>query len=93
MGEDVGLVVEEKRFEIVENTGRVTSWHRPVALEVRQHESVPLTVLSRQKLHKPVRLSPNPQSSGSFDSPDIQLPLIELAGKAQLVKSARSWSA
>ena len=46
--DDVGLlvveplVVEDKRFEIVEKTGRVTSWQRPVEFEVRQQESVPL---------------------------------------------------
>lgn len=78
---------------MVEKTGSATSSQRPVALEVKQHESVPFSVLPRQKLHKPMRLSPNPQSWGSFASPMTQFPLIEFAGNAQFVKSARSWSA
>lgn len=90
VGDAVALAVEESRFEMVEKTGRLTSSQRPVELEVKQHESVPFTVLPRQKLQRPIKLSPNPQSSGSLDSPVMQLPLIELAGKAQLVKSARS---
>lgn len=93
VGEEVGLAVEESRPDIVEKTGRVTSWHRPWALEVKQQESVPFSVLDRQKLQRLIKLSPNPQLLGSFVSPEMQLPLIELAGKAQLVKSALSSSA
>jgi len=33
-------------------------------------------------------LLPNPQFSGSLSAPSIQVPLKELAGRAQLVKSA-----
>jgi hypothetical protein len=33
-------------------------------------------------------LLPNPQLSGSFAAPSMQVPDNELAGKAQLVKSA-----
>lgn len=51
------VVVVEKRLAIVEKTGRVTSWQRPVELEVTQQESVPFSVLERQKLHNPMRLS------------------------------------
>ena len=93
MGDAVEVAVEESKFEMVEKTGKVTSSQRPVAFEVKQHESVPLTVLERQKLQRPCKLPPNPQSSGSLAVPEMQLPLIELAGKAQFVKSARSWSA
>ena len=82
-----------KRFGMEEKTGRLTSWQRPVAFEVRQQESVPFCVLARQKLQRPGRLAPKPQLSGSFASPGMQLPLSELAGNAQLVKSALNWSA
>jgi len=33
-------------------------------------------------------LFPNPQLSGSFEEPSIQVPVNEFAGNAQLVKSA-----
>ncbi len=93
VGDEVGVAVDESRPEMVEKTGRATFWQRPSALDVKQQESVAFSVLARQKLQRPIRLSPKPQLPGSLDSPAIQLPLIELAGRAQLVKSARSSSA
>lgn len=90
MGDELGDVVVGKRLGIDEKTGRLTSWQRPVALEVKQHESVPFSVLERQKLQRPTRFELKPQSVGSFSSPGMQLPLNELPGNAQLVKSALS---
>ncbi len=48
VGEEVGLAVEEKTSAIEEKTGSVTSWQRPSASEVKQHESVAFSVLARQ---------------------------------------------
>ena len=48
LGEEVGLAVEVKTSAIEEKTGKVTSWHRPSAFDVKQHESVAFSVLDRQ---------------------------------------------
>jgi hypothetical protein len=48
--EDVG-----NKLGMDEKTGRSTFSHRPVAFEVRQHESVPFSGLPRQKSHRPAR--------------------------------------
>lgn len=49
VADDVALaLVEEKTSAMEEKTGRVTSWHRPCALDVKQHESVAFSVLARQ---------------------------------------------
>jgi len=48
VGEEVGLAVEEKTSAIDEKTGSVTSWQRPSAFDVKQHESVAFSVLARQ---------------------------------------------
>jgi hypothetical protein len=45
---EVEVAVEERRLEMVEKTGSVTSWQRPVELDVTQHESVAFSVLARQ---------------------------------------------
>jgi hypothetical protein len=42
------LEADVNRFGTVEKTGKVTSVHRPVALDVTQQESVAFTELSRQ---------------------------------------------
>lgn len=70
---------------IEEKTGSLTSSQILVALDVRQHESVAFVVLARQKSHSPIRLSRNPQKSGSFSSPVMQLPDIDCAGRPQFV--------
>lgn len=48
VGDEVGSAVEEKTSAIEEKTGSVTSWQRPSAFEVKQHESVAFSVLARQ---------------------------------------------
>lgn len=69
--------------------GRVTLAQRVSAFELTQQESVALTVLSPQYPQRPTRLVLKPQFSGSLSEPEMQVPVRESAGKAQLVKSAR----
>ena len=88
VGCNVGFVVNNVGIAV--NTGSLTFLQRDVEFEVTQHESVSFSVLSRQKLQRPMRLDPKPQLLGSFSAPLTQLPLSEFAGSAQSVKSARS---
>lgn len=87
---DAPVWVDVKMSAMEEKTGRVTSWQRPVELDVKQHESVEFSPLLRQKSHNPAKLLAKPQSFGSLADPSMQVVVKELAGKAQLVKSARS---
>lgn len=48
VGEELPLEVEVNKLGMVENTGRVTSVHRPVVLDVTQQESVAFSELPRQ---------------------------------------------
>lgn len=62
-GEDV---VVGKSGVIEVYVGRRTFAHRVFTSDVTQHESVELTVLKLQYVHRPFRFDRNPQSSGSF---------------------------
>lgn len=71
--------------------GRATFWHREVVSEKTQQESVLLGELAAQYEHSEPMLLVYPQLSGWFSTASMQLPVNELAGSAQFVKSARIW--
>jgi hypothetical protein len=68
-----------------------TPWQRVEVLEKTQHESVALGELAAQYEHRPDRLLLKPQLLPSLSTPAMHVPVMEFAGKAQLVKSARIW--
>lgn len=71
--------------------GRVTPWQRCSVLEKTQQESVEFADPAAQYEHRPPRLEAKPQFSRSFTSPGMHEPASDLAGRAQLVRSARIW--
>jgi len=87
-----GEVAEElaKRGCIEVKVGRRTLAHLVPALDVMQQESVALRELELQYVHKPSRLVWKPQLVPSLAKPGTHVSVIEPAGSAQLVKSARS---
>lgn len=70
-------------------TGSVTPLQRVVVSEKTQQESVAFGELAEQYEQRPARFVVKPQSSGWFATASMQLPVMELAGRAQFVKSAR----
>ena len=84
-------VPEGNRGGIDTVVGSSTPAQRDSTRELTQHELVELTRLSAQKEQRPCRLDSKPHSSGSFCTASMQLPLSELAGSEQRVKSARIW--
>ena len=67
---------------------------QPARSEFVQQLSVPLVNATReaQYSHRPSVFVAKPQLFGSFFTASMHWPLIELAGNAQLVKSALIWS-
>jgi hypothetical protein len=84
-------VPEGNRGGIDTVVGSSTPVQRDSTRELTQHELVEFTLLSAQKEQRPCRLDSKPHSSGSFCTASMQLPLSELAGNEQRVKSARIW--
>lgn len=72
--------------------GKSTPLQRPVTFELMQHESVELKVLVAQNVHSPTKFFPKPHSCGSLSCARMHVPDNESAGRAQLVKSARTCS-
>lgn len=69
--------------------GSSTLLQRDVVSENTQHESVEFGELDAQYEQSPPRFDVKPQLSGWFSTASIQDPMSEVAGSAQLVKSAR----
>ena len=71
--------------------GNVTSLQRVVVSEKTQHESVAFRELVEQYAQRLPRFDVKPQLFGWFSTASMQDPVSALAGRAQLVKSARIW--
>lgn len=69
--------------------GIETPSQREVALALTQHVSVELGELEAQYVQRPIVLDEKPQFFDSLSDPLTQLPLRELDGDEQTVKSAR----
>lgn len=84
-------VDEGNRLPIAVVMGSLTFWQRDSVLENKQQESVALGEEAAQYEQRLPRFDEKPQLLGSFCTPRMQLFVRELAGRAQLVKSARIW--
>lgn len=93
VGEVVGVDVEDEEnrgaMDDVAMTGKTTPEHLVSVFEKTQQESVAFGELDAQYPQSPLILSAKPQLVGSFVTPSMQVPVSELAGRAQFVKSAR----